>query len=229
MGGGTEFIGVHTYRGSAGLSPRGRGNQLDLGYDRKPCLSRVYPRVGGGTLCTGDTRFNREPSRVYPRVGGGTAMKPDPAATRYERSIPAWAGEPVFQPNWANQLVIGSIPAWAGEPTGLPILESTGSVYNGLSPRGRGNLCSRWKRSRHVRTRYGSIPAWAGEPNAILETAQTPVYPREGGGSHRGDSLEGLGSIPAWAGEPGRRCTYPRWPVAMGLSPRGRGNRSLVR
>ena len=73
----------------------------------------------------------------------------------------------------------------------------------GLSPRGRGN---RWP-SRPTSGRPWSIPAWAGEP--------------EGGHGGRG----GAGVYPRVGG--GTADTYVQLMVAMGLSPRGRGNQSL--
>ena len=75
------------------------------------------------------------------------------------------------------QGVSRSIPAWAGEPGGgrqerqcEPVYPRVGGgtlsslaetdPYQGLSPRGRGNLCVVCPNV----ARLGSIPAWAGEP-----------------------------------------------------------------
>ena len=70
----------------------------------------------------------------------------------------------------------------------------------GLSPRGRGNLCTYLGNV----TRIGSIPAWAGEPLYISRECNSDwVYPRVGGGT----------------------LIAPAEPQHLGgLSPRGRGN-----
>ena len=94
-----------------------------------------------------------------------------------------------------------SIPAWAGEP---PQVRRKNSLA-GLSPRGRGNHPT----PRRTRNRTGSIPAWAGEPLGFhLDGPQQQVYPRVGGGT---STVAGTDR------------------ASQGLSPRGRGNRSLVR
>ena len=75
-------------------------------------------------------------------------------------------------------------------------------VSDGLSPRGRGNPTDSRRRPRGAR----SIPAWAGEPvrdNSQLQARG--VYPRVGGGTPQV-------KLPV--------------PLAIGLSPRGRGNLS---
>ena len=100
----------------------------------------------------------------------------------------------------------------------------------GLSPRGRGNhqLGDQRERSR----RLGSIPAWAGKPvsTCAWHAEDWPkVYPRVGGETH---CL--LSRTPA----PRQIAVYPRVGggnpcagysgaafTALGLSPRGRGNR----
>ena len=73
----------------------------------------------------------------------------------------------------------------------------------GLSPRGRGN---RWlPMADRFLTR--SIPAWAGQPSALFHIASNlPVYPRVGGATR---AFEGI------------------YPQPIGLSPRGRGNRTV--
>ena len=118
---------------------------------------------------------------------------------------------------------------------------------SGLSPRGRGKLCSSVSKRPPVR----SIPAWAGETvHDRGQLAGRGVYPRVGGGnlldmplaaSRLGLSPRGRGkpsapplspksdrSIPAWAGETprcrirSRRCpVYPRvgGGNAIGASP----------
>ena len=74
-------------------------------------------------------------------------------------------------------------------------------VFQGLSPRVRGNLAH----ADAVRYRIGSIPACAGEPLFLLHLhAGKAVYPRVCGGT--------LG-------------TMRLYPKRKGLSPRVRGNR----
>ena len=81
----------------------------------------------------------------------------------------------------------------------------SGTYLEGLSPRGRGNR----QRVRPERRLGRSIPAWAGQPRtASVWTPSGPVYPRVGG------------ATPLF----GRRRLTEK-----GLSPRGRGNRSVGR
>ena len=76
------------------------------------------------------------------------------------------------------------------------------SDVEGLSPRGRGNLVE----PGHCKLNGGPIPARAGEPsNPAVECLMSRAYPRVGGGTA---SAEG-GQI-----------------AELGLSPRGRGNRT---
>ena len=74
------------------------------------------------------------------------------------------------------------------------------NLYQGLSPRGRGNLMPEliWENSN------GSIPAWAGQPTLVSSPVSLYwVYPRVGGATSTSE-----------------RTASPR----TGLSPRGRGN-----
>ena len=94
-------------------------------------------------------------------------------------------------------------------------------MYEGLSPRGRGNPFP----SNLPKTLVRSIPAWAGKPEGTNKTLLTcRVYPRVGGETWTGHELlsdeDGLSprgrgnlssianrspgwrSIPAWAGKP---------------------------
>ena len=132
------------------------------------------------------------------------------------RSIPAWAGEPIFGKSgtWLQRVYprVGGGTCGKGTPQGH---------NEGLSPRGRGNLLMASIKLSNVR----SIPAWAGEPSRSQRQARIgAVYPRVGGGTLNKDGTlatsEGLsprgrgnphvyrvrisrcGSIPAWAGEP---------------------------
>ena len=254
-----------------GLSPRGRGN--------RPGAASRPPMVGSIPAWAGEPRSRQTSafvSRVYPRVGGGTM-----------EALHKWrAGEGLSPRGRGNRergrreyRPGGSIPAWAGEPRRRWRRRSADRVYprvgggterrrgdrradEGLSPRGRGN------RNADDRNRVdmGSIPAWAGEPRLHEIVVREPrVYPRVGGGTRdradealdeRGLSPRGRGnrslaqvvpsvrgSIPAWAGEPipnscpcGEIRVYPRVGGGtrggreslygdQGLSPRGRGNR----
>ena len=133
-----------------------------------------------------------------------------------ERSIPAWAGEPVAI---ARELPGARVDPRVGGGAHDGELECCG--IKGRSPRGRGSRdgSARW------RGRAGSIPAWAGEPpNPDAGTRSHRVDPRVGGGAaimigkvagNNGRSPRGRGShffrpttanwsgsIPAWAGEP---------------------------
>ncbi len=94
--------------GARGLSPRGRGNRLEMRPKRAisgsipawagepleppadPHLGKVYPRVGGGTF--GERRIPTVKVGLSPRGRGN----PDQSTitVHVKRSIPAWAGEP---------------------------------------------------------------------------------------------------------------------------------------
>ena len=140
-----------------------------------------------------------------------------------QRSIPAWAGQPVDGPEHGHHCWV--YPRVGGA---TPVVNRREPRIAGLSPRGRGN------RSRNLPryTNYGSIPAWAGQPpvqacaiqaslervyprvgGATSSTASFPavspwswVYPRVGGATHLPRSLQAVQqrkrSIPAWAGQP---------------------------
>ena len=217
-------------------------------------MSRVYPRVCGGTC----RRWPAIRAQVglSPRVRGnpGEIVEQDAAGG----SIPACAGEP---PSWLPRASSGTVyPRVCG---GTPLLLVLGSHRVGLSPRVRGN------RGLIVGEidGDGSIPACAGEPSR--QAAPPPfrrVYPRVcGGTAPRASSRSprkglsprvrgnrdgvavveaGGGSIPACAGEPpvfdlalfevgvyprvcgGTGATAGVGGAQKGLSPRVRGNRS---
>ena len=232
-----------------GLSPRGRGTP------RLPMLARcswgsipawagnpmnvtpwaltimVYPRVGG------------EPVHLPPTSPSGPGLSPRGRGTR---ELPSYSGS--FQ---------RSIPAWAGNPCRRELGASRKRVYprvGGEPGSADGAAVGAW----------GSIPAWAGNPECPRGRPSIPwVYPRVGGEPvsldqppHGGSGLSPRGrgtprygqaeswderSIPAWAGNPGKcdvsrkgKGVYPRVggePVCdvddegrlVGLSPRGRG------
>ena len=143
-------------------------------------------------------------------------------ASPFNRSIPAWAGEPPRQSQCRSE---GRVYPRVGGGTACQ--DFAYAMNSGLSPRGRGN---------HFGVAPGvapsrSIPAWAGEPApAVAETSCRAVYPRVGGGTVLGSMLEvpvsslsprgrgnrpkpkllhgPSGSIPAWAGEPRRKAPW---------------------
>ena len=244
MGGATQGVNLLT-QFNTGLSPRGRGNPyqvnegtLDGGSipawagqpgkeGKKLRRPEVYPRVGGATRLTSGCW--KACWGLSPR-GRGNHKGPLPGRN-WSRSIPAWAGQPYRLPKRRNLTKVyprvgGATPSTAKEF----------GTWNGLSPRGRGNL--EQGSGNHIG--LGSIPAWAGQPlPSPANLKLIPVYPRVGGAttimkifisgtaglSPRGRGnlanvglLESLlGSIPAWAGQPGlpRRsaiisAVYPR-------------------
>ena len=228
-----------------GLSPRVRGNRSPsvikvarkrsipacAGEPYSECAScivgAVYPRVCGGTQLRVIHRDN--PGGLSPRVRGNRAAGYIP--TEVPRSIPACAGEPIW--DWATENVDKVYPRVCGGTAGCP---GGNGGCPGLSPRVRGNPHKEFPQVQPV----GSIPACAGEPRALMIVAViSSVYPRVCGGTgqvtvqvlsriglsprvrgnpHR-DLFGGptVGSIPACAGEPGR---HYRIPVGDGVYPR---------
>ena len=147
-----------------GLSPRGRGNPIQPGcflversdlrsipawagepgktrhaMDRNHC-SRVYPRVGGGTLVQWANVCGRVKA-VYPRVGGGTWPRP--------RQVPYSSRAGLSPRGRGNRL--------------QNRLGPRATFALGLSPRGRGNPPGASIDPFGTIPRR-SIPAWAGEP-----------------------------------------------------------------
>ena len=197
-----------------GLSPRVRGNRVlvlhDLDAEGSIPACAGEPGPVAGYRCHG---------RVYPRVCGGTSL-PLPHPKRWRGLSPRVRGnQRQFQPAGHNRR---SIPACAGEPPAVlartwrtwvyprvcgGTSKTTGgpSSEPGLSPRVRGNPslaapAGCWRRS---------IPACAGEPAGARHSRQhTGVYPRVCGGTLT-VLLLAL--------------------VAIGLSPRVRGNRQVLR
>ena len=108
VGGGTASI-THQATSRTGLSPRGRGNLIDLASQRKAkgsipawagepdahdlvnTVAGVYPRVGGGTAVTALASLSAR--GLSPR-GRGNRRAPG-RRNGAEWSIPAWAGEPL--------------------------------------------------------------------------------------------------------------------------------------
>ena len=121
----------------SGLSPRGRGNHPLYARAAGIRHTRVYPRVGGGTI----PFFVHVASRVRPG------------------SIPAWAGEPSLHrvPEFAS--ANGVYPRVGGGTWNIRYrLLSSAPVY----PRVGGGTRAPCTPCQHGRNR--SIPAWAGEP-----------------------------------------------------------------
>ena len=224
---------------SPGLSPRGRGNQVQLrhlpslagsipAWAGKPGSSparwrekKVYPRVGGET--SGMVAPTSRPKGLSPRGRGNRAQRRlrDPL----RRSIPAWAGKP--RAGRRRTSTDGVYPRVGGE-TRHGRTERQGR--EGLSPRGRGNPHLFLGILRAER----SIPAWAGKPPPSSGCgSSTTVYPRVGGETllleeaqktKTGLSPRGRGnlrlrqhgrqlqrSIPAWAGKPRSRRPSSGW------------------
>ena len=193
----------------AGLSPRGRGNQLSSwhrvattgsipAWAGKPAGIRrcrwhpgVYPRVGGETSLR---QFGPRADRGLSPRGRGNRTRPIGCDDLYG-SIPAWAGKP--NEKSAISHVLGVYPRVGGETVVVTVLVAG---FVGLSPRGRGNPGHHGQPGALA----GSIPAWAGKPRQRTRSpARHWVYPRVGG-----ETAFGTSKLYA--------CT--------GLSPRGRGN-----
>ena len=186
--GGTDFI-RYSISSAQGLSPRARGNLFLSLFrlnsfrsipacagepDKNRCslgVSKVYPRVRGGTL------FERYRDCVHaglsPRARGNHLRTA--RAFSVKRSIPACAGEP-------KPLPAGLVPekVYPRVRGGTRPKSSPKQVISGLSPRARGNHVLRYFLIERVR----SIPACAGEPTPfVLELRNVPVYPRVRGGT----------------------------------------------
>ena len=176
-------------RGSRGLSPRLRGNQL-IGFVHSHHAGSI-PAPAGEPL---GPRSTGTPSRVYPRACGGTEVQ----------LITPRAGQGLSPRLRGNhvlcrdiQVLQGSIPAPAGEPEsghhrdhlprvypracgGTDSEEFRFGLVTGLSPRLRGNRGA----APDVPKSTGSIPAPAGEPLWPSWSRRLgPVYPRACGGT----------------------------------------------
>ena len=155
-----------------GLSPRVRGNHnlptaTEGLYRSIPAcagepppaestapITRVYPRVCGGTFMSGTLTMAR--AGLSPRVRGNRVRLD--LVPFVEGSIPACAGEPALRP--AAWPVVRVYPRVCG---GTVINFSHQCFSEGLSPRVRGNLeLEHWNACIKR-----SIPACAGEPLAV--------------------------------------------------------------
>ena len=217
-----------------GLSPRVRGNHASRWQHPPP--PRSIPACAGEPA-RHDARLNQ--GRVYPRVCGGTRGRTHPLAQGQGLSPRVRGNRRPVSRGCSGR---GSIPACAGEPTsswqvwcpvtvyprvcgGTSTAHSTRLPTPGLSPRVRGNPTEPQRLCPHrqglsprvrgnptlvkwARWSWGSIPACAGEPNKLRRHfGLVPVYPRVCGETiSRGKQKN---------------------PV-QGLSPRVRGNRSVM-
>ena len=202
------------YRGgSAGLSPRVRGNPWPPPWTA--WSARSIP------ACAGEPHTPAPAAAwcgVYPRVCGGTYRSGFPSRTRMGLS-PRVRGN--LHRHGGHPDRAGSIPACAGEPRGdcrrrvrsgvYPrVCGGTVAVYVkvravlGLSPRVRGNRIVLAAELPAV----GSIPACAGEPSLRRAGAGPDgVYPRVCGGTNQWPSAPqtGRGLSPRVRGNPHRR------------------------
>ena len=212
-----------------GPSPRGRGNQYLRGAHPVP-LGTIPARAGQPA-----THYRAlAHSGDHPRAGGATAMKPDDGMLA---KGPSPRGRGNHQRPRRDGQLLGTIPARAGQPPGAAAREgrimdhpraggataglgAAMSMYQGPSPRGRGNPIlvavrrlvrgpsPRGRGNRvvgcGVPERIGTIPARAGQPGAR----------RHGPGS-RGDHPRAGGAT---------RSSATVFARLDGPSPRGRGN-----
>ena len=136
---------------------------------------------------------------IYPGLSprGRGNRDGDVCGGQRQRSIPAWAGEPLHLRFFG--MAIWVYPRVGG---GTQAKRCTRPLPGGLSPRGRGNHQANGVGGHGD----GSIPAWAGEPHIRPNLVSSkPVYPRVGGGT---------------LARPCQKICVP------GLSPRGRGNQA---
>ena len=207
--GGTE-VGPEVKQVAIGLSPRLRGNHLDICLEKRregsipapageppgppgrPASTRVYPRACGGTTERGGRMTI--PKGLSPRLRGNPDGRPARAGNG--GSIPAPAGEPPcccrpHRRNWVYPRACGGTrPMWRWR-----------KLDTGLSPRLRGNQPD----PQVEPNSGGSIPAPAGEPAQPRHRPRpVSVYPRACGGTPcRPPRVRRIPrSIPAPAGEP---------------------------
>ena len=190
MRGGTSTLFL-TMKCAPGLSPLARGHLYTIG---SICIqTRSIPACAGApSLVAGIVGM----SRVYPRLRGGTPCRATQRAHMIGLSPLARGHQPLRDTIEANR---GSIPACAGAPGGDEKDEQQTTVYprlrggtenvdtstpagRGLSPLARGHLLDR-RRAARVR---GSIPACAGAPGSARDAlGVVKVYPRLRGGTFR--------------------------------------------
>ena len=174
---------------SRGLSPRVRGNPTEV--EARAHAHRSIPACAGEPVDPADGALRPE---VYPRVCGGTVvelhpeaaflglsprvrgnLRRTPSTSLHPRSIPACAGEPC--PSAPSADARGVYPRVCG---GTAAGGFDSLLYEGLSPRVRGNLALTYDSRQYNR----SIPACAGEPRRSRRLPRLPaVYPRVCGGT----------------------------------------------
>ena len=241
--------------GAPPASPRYRVFLVITGAANAANIRSTSPALRAGSIpaCAGEPPTRRPALRsewVYPRVCGGTGLVVSSPTVSAGLS-PRVRGNLTLAGNRPDMK--GSIPACAGEPCsgrrksgrtrvyprvcgGTTRNWMSGSPFQGLSPRVRGNPAGAGARGHLL----GSIPACAGEPHVSPGSrGALKVYPRVCGGTAaampvrelllglsprvRGNhgpvdpSCSGGGSIPACAGEPREaaesrrsRRVYPR-------------------
>ena len=145
--GGTLPTGFHAPN-AEGLSPRVRGNRLDIA--APTTVRRSIPACAGEPTLDGDGTAD---SPVYPRVCGGTPLPTRRRSKSRGLSPRVRGNRPAAGRDGHRQ---GSIPACAGEPCPTRMMRLSGGVYprvcggtmplrraltttRGLSPRVRGN------------------------------------------------------------------------------------------
>ena len=174
----------------------------------------VYPRACGGTRYSADIAPHDDKG-LSPRVRGNRAMRP---VSRYPPSTglsPRVRGNRVG--GHGQHQECGSIPARAGGTAGLHPIPTR---YSGLSPRVRGNQTHPLSDDSYGH-RCGVYPrACGGTSHRTLRATVewiNLVYPRACGGTR--PNLHAVTPVTIPAREPG--CPNP---MAVGLSPRVRGN-----
>ena len=152
-----------------GLSPRMRGNRQSK--HEQALTRRSIPAYAGEPLTS---ILYASVTRVYPRVCGGTSSAGVLASSPKGLSPRMRGNRPTVSYSSGRP---GSIPAYAGEPRIAADSAASDTVYprvcggtirkrwrqsnwQGLSPRMRGNLSS----DRSGQAAFRSIPAYAGEP-----------------------------------------------------------------
>ena len=142
------------------------------------------------------------------------------SSTRMRRgSIPAWAGETQIDSAAARKMRV--YPRVGG---GNLHLDWDKPRVEGLSPRGRGKPACGQAMPRAL----GSIPAWAGETQIRRKAgAAARVYPRVGGETLFSDRLGLTYQVYPRVGG-GNLRAHRRAYALYGLSPRGRGKRSIA-
>ena len=178
--------------GPLGLSPHGRGIRTglirNLEFDgpipawagdtttgpEAVCLTRAYPRMGGGYADNGESSMHKKGLSPHGRgilsIVVGQAVVPGP--------IPAWAGDTPQKPRL--QAATRAYPRMGGGYDAEDFKKEAGA---GLSPHGRG-IRRPWLRRP---ASPGPIPAWAGDTRRMRTTrCRSRAYPRMGGGYRNG-------------------------------------------